>query len=261
VFFINKIENQPTQTRIGSVRKALQVLDFIANNIDGYEVKEISYGNKLNLSTCYHILNTLQDEEYLTKRADGKYTLGPKIPRLFNAFNKTATPVLEVLNDLQKDTEETAYLVGVKENKIIVQSAIESMQSLRVSPLYIGYSENHHASATSKSIIAFWGETEIIDFFRDYVFNPLTVKTAIDFEQIWEQLKYTQVQGFALEEEEFALGICGIAAPIFGPMGRPIGAFGLSIPKERYLNMKSFLIEKVVTSALKVSRMTGYTNL
>jgi IclR family transcriptional regulator, acetate operon repressor len=227
--------------------------------MDGYEVKEISYGNKLNLSTCYHILNTLQDEEYVTKRLDGKYTLGPKIPRLFNAFSKTATPVLEVLNELHKDTDETAYLVGVKDNKIIVQSSIESTQSLRVSPLYIGYSENHHARATSKSILAYWEEREIREFFLDYVFNQLTEKTPQNLNQIYEQLTSIRLQGFSLEEEEFSVGICGIAAPILGPLGRPIGAFGLSIPKERYLQMKEDLIERVVTATKKVSKLTGYS--
>jgi IclR family acetate operon transcriptional repressor len=248
-----------THTRIASVRKALQVLDFIANNIDGYEVKEISYGTKMNLSTCYHILNTLQDEEYLTKKVDGKYTLGPKIPRLFNAFNKTATPVLEVLNELQKETEETAYLVGVKDNRIIVQSAIESLQSLRVSPLYIGYSENHHARATSKSIIAFWDDLEINDFFSEYEFSSLTKKTPANIDEIKWQIERIRSQGFSLEEEEFNIGICGIAAPIIGPIGKPIGSFGLSLPKERYLIKRDELIEKVVSSASKVSKMAGYS--
>lgn len=226
--------------------------------MDGYEVKEISYGNKLNISTCYHILNTLQDEEYVIKKADGRYILGPKIPRLFNAFNKTATPVLEVLNELHHETDETAYLVGVNDNRIIVQSAIESKQSLRVSPLYIGYNDNHHARATSKAIIAFWEEAEVNDFFAAYDFNGLTKKTPQTLEQIKVQLESIKNQGFSLEEEEFSIGVCGIAAPIMGPIGRPIGAFGLSLPKERYLLMKDKLIDKVVSSANKVSKITGY---
>jgi len=255
---VDQVQGQ-SQTRIASVRKALQVLDFIATNNAGYEVKEIAYGIKINLSTCYHILNTLLDEEYLSKTADGKYTLGPKIPRLFNAFNKTATPVLEVLNDLHKDTNETVYLVGVKDNKIIVQSAIESYQSLRVSPFYIGYSENHHARATSRSIIAFWDDPEINDFFSNYEFNTLTDKTTSSLHDLYHQIEVIRTTGYSIEEEEFSIGVCGIAAPILGPLGKPIGSFGLSLPKERYIRKKEELVEKVVSSAQRVSKMTGYS--
>jgi DNA-binding IclR family transcriptional regulator len=247
-----------TQTRIASVRKALHVLDFISRDVDGFEVKEISYGVGLNLSTCYHILNTLLDEAYLTKRASGRYTLGPKIPRLFNAFNSTATPVLEVLNDLQQETQETAYLVGVKDKKIIIQSAIESFQILRVTPLYVGYNENHHARATSKVIVSYWNENEINQFFSEYEFVRFTDNTPSNLDELMAQFKMVRSQGYCVEEEEFALGICCIAAPIFSAMGWPIGSFGLSIPKERYLAGKNKLIEKVITATQKVSILAGH---
>jgi DNA-binding IclR family transcriptional regulator len=247
-----------TITRIASVRKALQILDFVSRNIDGFEIKEISYGVKINLSTCYHLINTLIDEEYLTKQPSGKYIIGPTIPRLFTAFNRTATPVLEVLNELQKETQETAYLVGVMDNKIIIQSTIESNQLLRVIPLYVGYAENHHARATSKVIIAYWREEEIQRFFADYEFVKLTDKTPLSLEHLMPQLKTIYEQGYCVEEEEFAIGICCVSAPIFGPRGGPIGSFGLNVPKERFLANKQELIEKILTATHKVSVIAGY---
>lgn len=249
-------------TRISSVQRALKVLDFVAANLEGVEVKEVAYGMKINVSTCYHILNTLLDEDYIAKKLDGRYVLGTKIPRLNHSFVHSLSPerrLVEELYVLQKETGETAYLLGVKEeNKIVIQTIAESDQAIRVNALYIGYSGNYHARAAAKIILAYWDEQKLNRYFQAYSFVKFTEKTPSDLHQLRTQLERIRNDGFCLEEEEFSIGICCVSAPIFGQGGEPIGSFGLTVPKERFLQKKQFLLEKVVSLAKKSSAFMGY---
>jgi DNA-binding IclR family transcriptional regulator len=67
-------------TRITSIQRALRILDFIGTSPNGFQVKEIAYALNINLSTCYHILNTLVDEGYVIKRENFNYVLDAKLP-------------------------------------------------------------------------------------------------------------------------------------------------------------------------------------
>lgn len=257
------MENKKSQTRISSVQKALKVLELIASNPHGYGIKEIAYDAKINTSTCYHILNTLMDEDFVIKKADGRYLLGVKIPILNNGFMNSVRPeisLVEELNALQEQTGETVYLLGVKENHIIMQSIVESEHALRVNALYEGYSGNYHARASTKAIIAFWKENQFNAVFQNYDFVKISEKTPLNIEELKQQLEEVREKGYCLDEEETAPGICFISAPIFQSNGQPIGSYALSLPRERYSNLKNELIESVVQSAKRASMFMGYTN-
>src|SRR5579864_9811078 len=70
-----------------SVQRALRVLSLVAEHPQGLSAREISNALGLNISTCYHILNTLLASDYLDRHPHNQiYLLGPQIPFLNNAF-------------------------------------------------------------------------------------------------------------------------------------------------------------------------------
>ena len=70
-----------------SVQRALRVLSLVAEHPQGLSAREISKALCLNISTCYHILNTLVAGNYLDRHPHKQiYLLGPQIPFLNNAF-------------------------------------------------------------------------------------------------------------------------------------------------------------------------------
>ena len=191
-------------TRISSLQKALRVLDFIGVYPEGCEIKEVSYGIGINISTCYHILNTLVDEDYLMKQVDGRYILGPKIPSLNNAFINSMNPeisLLNELNNLHKQTGETVNLLSVNANEIFIQSVIEGIHPLKVGTLYKGYSGNDHARSSVKSILAYWQEEEINKRFEEYNFIKFTSKTPGNLMELKAELRKIRKQGFSLDVE------------------------------------------------------------
>jgi IclR family transcriptional regulator, acetate operon repressor len=257
------MDDKKNHTRIASLQKSLKILELIGSNPNGSGIKEIAYDANINTSTCYHIINTLVDEDYVIKKADGRYILGVKIPKLNKSFMNSIRPeisLLEELKSLHEQTGETVYLLGVNENHIIMQSIIESEHAIRVNSLFEGYSGNYHARASTKAIIAHWSESKINHVFQNYNFVNISEKIPSNLAELKEQLVVVRNIGFCLDEEETAHGICFIAAPIFQSNGQPIGSYALSIPKERYLNIKNELIESILYYSKRASMFMGYTN-
>ena len=65
---------------IGSVQRALRILELLAKHPAGLNAKQIHQKLRLNLSTCYHLLNTLLVADYVVKDPDSlQFRLSGKI--------------------------------------------------------------------------------------------------------------------------------------------------------------------------------------
>ncbi|WP_167577430.1 IclR family transcriptional regulator [Ammoniphilus sp. YIM 78166] len=253
------MDNQ--KTRIKSVSKALQVLDLLGKNPNGLLVKEISITLKLNLSTTYHLINTLLDAGYVNKLKDDVFMLGYQIPFLHNAFiHSMASHTLlnTYLQELSDTTQETAYLGREVDDEVVLMGIIDCPQAIKVKTLYIGYREYPHARALPKSIIAYWPDKKVKEYFKDKTFDKLTEFTPSSLEELLLELKVIRENGYCVEEEGFTKGICCIAVPVFDASKKPIAAYSVTMPSERYKQHKEEYIEKVCKIALNASRCFGY---
>src|SRR3712207_3223405 len=99
---------------IGSVMRALRIMEVVAEHPRGLTPKAISLKLDLHLSTCYHLLNILVAAGFLQRRPDTQaYVLGGKIPYLNSAFLQAleVMPLLRAhVQTLHDTTGETAYL-------------------------------------------------------------------------------------------------------------------------------------------------------
>jgi DNA-binding IclR family transcriptional regulator len=72
---------------IGSVSRAITILDVLSTRPQGLTVKAISLETGLNLSTCYHLINTLVAHQMLAQGPAARtFVLGPKISAFHMAF-------------------------------------------------------------------------------------------------------------------------------------------------------------------------------
>jgi len=239
-------------TRISSLQRALSILDFLATSPKGYGVKEIAYSKNMNISTCYHILNTLLDEEYVLKNSEGVYILGPKIPYLNHTFQKSSALeniILKHMNKLNEESGETTVFVRLNHRKLLVHSILESRHDLHVSALHEGYSGNEHARASCQVIMAYWTDEEVNDYFKDYSFEQFTEKTPKNLEELKLNFEVIRNRGYCLDEEEKSHGVCCIAAPVFNFNKKAIASFSIVMPKERYMKRKKELIDMVRKTA------------
>ena len=245
---------------IGSVVRALRILDVVAAHPRGLTPKAISLKLDLHLSTCYHLLNTLAASGFLVRRLDTQtYVLGSKIAYLNSGFLQ-ALEVLPVLRahvqTLHDTTGETAYL-GQWQDDVVISAIVEGMQPVRVQSLYVGYRGNAHAMALGKVLLAHLPLPQQARFFAQQALPACTPATITDAAMLQQELSDVRRTGYAVDVEEFAAELCCIAAPVVDCMGEAQAAIALSVPRSRYDRAADRFIAAVTDAAQRASAALG----
>ena len=251
---------------INSLLRGLQILELLAAEPEGLLAKTVSFRSGLNLSTCYHLLNTLVAAGYVTKQADTqRFALTGKVSYPLYAALEQARIVPELqphLHSLRDATRETTYLSLRQGDEIVVGAIVDSPQALKVSLLYVGYDGANHAIALGKAVLAYLDDRAVTAYLARHGMPFLTSNTICDPAAFKAELAGVRERGYSLDLEEFAPGVCCIGAPIFGATGRVVASLGISLPASRYHADSGALVRHVTTTAAAATRalnLLGYS--
>jgi IclR family acetate operon transcriptional repressor len=250
---------KPSDT-IRSVQRAARLLQEIGNASRPPSAAELARSTALNVSTCHHLLNTLEEEALVVRGADGRYALGPQL--LFLADRLTATmPVfaelVTILEELNARTRETAYLVAWHGDHISVLAARLGLEPIVVGDLRLGYREHAHAKASGKAILAFAPSAAVDRYLHRHPLVALTPRTVASRRALERQFARIRAEGFAEEVEEYATGVACLAAPVLTAGGLVIGALALSVPVDRFAAQHAQLVEAVVGAGRRAGELLG----
>ena len=249
------------KTTLQTVERALAILEYVASEPRGLSVKEIAQALHLNISICYHLTNTLIAQNYLIKGDDRRLSMGPKIAALYQAFRRNANPgrdFLPILQGLMHETRETAYLAAWDHGEVVLQALVEGRETLRVAGLHVGLRGPAHARASGKVVLAYLPEDELDAFLRRHPLTAVTGNTITDPAQLRRALADIAKAGYALDNQEFAEGVCCLAVPYFGPEGAVEGAVTVSAPVTRFFGAEPRIHEAVLRAGETISRLYGY---
>jgi IclR family acetate operon transcriptional repressor len=237
-----------TGTRIQSVARVSHVLLWIASQPHGATAKEIARAHGLTLSTAYNFVNTLVEQGFLAKDVHRRYVLGRSSAIVAQAYvrgKSMSESLLATLRELAGRTQETAYLADWGARDVRVLASVEGSHIVRVAEVADGLYEHGHARANGKVLLAYaWPEV------RDAYLSThppvrLTDATICEPKEIERELERIRRRGYAYDEEEFAVGVCCVAAPLL-QNGRIVAAFGLSVPTERFQAKRQELTETLL---------------
>lgn len=243
---------------ITSLQRGLQILELLAAEPEGLPAKTISQRSGLNLSTCYHLLNTLIAAGYVVKSAttqrfgiSGKIVFPAQRSADGAALIRLIMPYLQTLRD---QTSEAVYLSTRSGSEIVVSAIVESPQMLRVSMLSIGFAGANHATAVGKAVLAHLDDYDVTAYLQRYGMPALTNHTHTEIGPLKEELALIRVRGYSLDLEECGDGICCVGAPIFAPHGPVIASIGIPLPATRYHTVGSRIIQATVETAAAINR-------
>jgi IclR family KDG regulon transcriptional repressor len=234
-----------------SIIKALDILNQYSE-ADELGILEISDNTGLPASTVQRIINSLAAKQYLVQNnSNYKYRLGSAF---FNISNRYAPKhgwvdlSLSHMKKLSSVYKETVNLGILQVARVILLAKVDSTYILRPN-FDIGVAYEASTSALWRCLAAY----QIPDIIENLIttVKPSTQRSMTEPEQLRALLAKVKKQGYAIEDEEFQIGLLCIASPIFDNYGNAIAALSISIPKVRLDLSKLAVITKDVCNTAK----------
>jgi DNA-binding IclR family transcriptional regulator len=237
-----------TQPRVQSVARGLRILTLVAESPEGLTAREIAAALDLRLPTAHHLVQTLVAEGFLMKDKGHRYRLGLRVGTLAEAFPRHLDPAEHLTSRaraLAATTGEAAYLAGWRDGRIVIFAQIPGQHSVNVTDLRVGLAEDAHARASGKLLLAF-ADAEVQErFFKRQELRARTPATITERPRLEAEFEQIRSRGYALDREEFASGVCCLAALIDGS---PI-AISLSAPADRFAQRFDAYLDALLAKA------------
>lgn len=243
---------------IQSLARGLIILQLLGESTDGVTITDLAEQLGVDKGTASRLVSTLAGFGYVERNQETRrYYLGSQVVSLSRKV-LTRMPLREVakpfLRQLMEKTGECAHLAIHAQGKALYIDQVESPASLRVNA-QVGTMNPLHCTALGKVLLAFGG-AELPPTLESYTDN-----TIVDYGVLSSHLEQVRKLGYAMDQEEFDIGVSCIAVPVFDFRGKIVGALGISGPSsrlsaKRMLEIQKVLIEtgKQVTERMAFSR-------
>ena len=217
---------------LGSLQKALDVIDEMARDGGNIGISELSRRVGLAKNQVFRILKTLEEYEYVRQNVDRSYSLGLRFFEIGQQVIKRNSLILiaaPVMDELRNITEETVNLLVRDRFHAVCVARRESPARIRMST-EIGGRYLLHAGACPKALLAFQPDGLVDAVLRRYGLPAYTEHTITNPESFEEHLARIRAQGYAESDEDIDVHAYSIAVPIYGAEETIVAAMSVAGP-------------------------------
>ncbi|SEW02912.1 transcriptional regulator, IclR family [Aliiroseovarius sediminilitoris] len=249
--------DKSTQAADGTVGKALQVLDMVAEKARPVRFNDVLAESPFPKATLYRLLQTLTSQGMLSYDEERQtYAPGIRLVRLAHAAwsQSSLAPVARpFLDDLSAEIGQTIHLAQLDGGQVLyvdkrnAATPIDMFsQAGKIGPGY--------CTGVGKAMIAFLKPEAREDAIKRQSFFRHTDNTLTTAEALRTELDTIREDGVAFDREEHEVGINCIAAPILSSNGRVIGALSITTSRQDY-NMDDLtqLRPQLLSTAAKIA--------
>nr|WP_320780670.1 helix-turn-helix domain-containing protein [Streptomyces sp. CRN 30] len=218
----------PVGTLIGSVQRAMRLLECVAGHRYGAPAKQLARETGLALPTAYHLLRTLVHEGYL-RRDKGLFFLGEAAERLSSsgAQQKRRGALADALAHCSDAIGVPVYYAMYRDGEVDVVCVADTPGAPAVEE-WADFRTTAHAHAIGQCLLAQLDEPARRDHLDRHPVRPVTRYTVRDDESLLRRLERVRRMEPVTEHQEYALGaVCG-AIPL--TVGSTAATVALSLP-------------------------------
>ena len=215
---------------IDGLRKGLEVICAFDDSTPRFSQSELAIRLNLSRAAARRYLMTLSALGYLA--TDGKsFWLTPKVMRLGHSYvasarlPRTVSPILQKLTETFGESTNLAVLEGF-EAVYICRATAPKLMSTGLEP---GTRLPAHTVAAGRVMLSFLPDAALDRWLAGANLKAYTAHTATDKNIIKRDIIKMRVQGYGLSENQFEMGLRGIAVPLIDGSGMPVGALGVSM--------------------------------
>ena len=255
---------------IQTVSNALHMLEVLQTETE-IGVSELARRLGLHKNNAFRLLATLELSHFVQQSPTTElYRLGPACLALGRAYSRNHTLMREarpILEGLAAEAGETVHLGILHDDQVVHLDGALPAGQLVLSGSRIGARLPSHCTALGKALLA--GILERSDAgspagdrlaLVDRPLPAFTDATLVDGAKLMEQLRAVPLHGYATDSEEYAQGLCCVAAPVRDASGRIVAALSLSGPSIRLSEerLHGGAAQAVSAAATHLSRELGW---
>lgn len=228
----------PAGGQVQSLTRGLTLLELIADSHGSVALTELAQQAGLPNSTTHRLLSTMQQQGFVRQVGDlGLWTIGAHAFVVGSSFLQSRNllalvhPVLRSLMEASGETVNLAVL-DLSDHQAVIIDQVQCSQLMRMSAP-IGGKLPMHASGAGKAFLAHLSDEQVTTLLHQKGLHYYTPKTLMSPQSLKENLAQVRKAGFSFDDEEHALGLRCVAAPIYDEHGEAFAALSISGPIAR----------------------------
>ncbi|HEY3579347.1 MAG TPA: IclR family transcriptional regulator [Pyrinomonadaceae bacterium] len=255
------VKRNGSREQVTSVERALSILELLASRNHGLSTSEISRAAKVPKSSTSYLLRTLVGRGYVHRDLEtGQHTLGIRVLSLGGqamqgmALRELAMPHLR---QIVETTRLGSHLAILDHGEAVYIERIESPGFIKMD-IWNGRRVAPQVTAVGKALICQLSREEVQEIAGLHPVRPVSARTIVTLPHLLEDLAAIRRRGYAIDDEEHAVGVRCVAAPVFAATGEVVAAIGVSGTVSQMNDDHLHSFGKIVqTIALKLSAQLG----
>jgi IclR family acetate operon transcriptional repressor len=216
---------------VQSVDRAMLLLEALGEDEEGYRLTDLAIRTGLSPSTAHRLLTTLEKRRFVAyDQSDAMWHVGRQSFAVGSAFVRRrnfVAPALPFLRRLRDLTHETANLGIVDDGEVIVLTQVESREIMRAITR-VGGRAPMITSGIGKAILATYSDDDVVAIIQRHGMRRLTPKSVVRAGQLRDALEIVRRDGYAVDDEEFLVGLRCVAAVVYNDQGEALAAISVS---------------------------------
>ncbi len=230
------VEKKTSRDTVQSLSRALSLMNAISSSDQGLTLSEAAKATRLAVSTAHRLLTTLQQDRFVRFEPErGVWMIGVQAFCVGNGFIRSrelTTIARPLMRQLMEKSGETVNLAVEDRGEAIYVAQIESRKLMRAIARPGGRAAMH-CSGVGKALLSAMPASEVEAVIAAHGMAKETERTIDSLARLNTELGLIRRRGYALDDEENAIGLRCIAAVIYDEHAHPVAALSLSGPKAR----------------------------
>lgn len=247
--------------QVQSLIRGLTILERLAEARDGDTLTDLAQRVGLAPSTTHRLLKSLEQMCFVSQDAQrGRWFIGVQTFAVGNAFlyHRDFIEVSRpIMRRLMEESGETVNLAVLDDGQAVILSQIQCREMMRMLAK-LGGRAPLHASAVGKALLAALPDDEVSAILHRRGLARVTSSTIDTPARLREELGAVRRCGYAIDDEEHAVGLRCVAATLHDEYAEPLAAISVSGPRARVSRERLVAIgSKVVDATTEITAALG----
>lgn len=222
--------------QVQSVARALAILNALADDEQGLTLSEVAQTVGLAPSTAHRLLTSLQQDRFVRfDQERNAWQVGVQAFIVGNAFARSrdvVTLARPYMRQLMEDSGETVNLAVEDRGEAVYLAQIECRKLMRAIAKP-GGRVLMHGSGIGKALLSALPRAKVDRIIQTHGLPQETERTLASAAALHRDLDAIRRRGYAIDDEENAIGLRCVAAVIYDEHAQPLAGISLSGPLAR----------------------------